>query len=440
MSNTYTWSVTSAPTPPSWVAVTSSSTGQYLAASNLNYNIYTSNNFGQTWSLTTAPTSLVYTNMRSSSNGQYIYAAGSSIQYSTNFGSTWSQASAPTTNTFTSICCDSTGQFVYAGNNVLGIYKSSNYGQTWTQTSATTSVTWLGICCSYNGQYISAIPLSGTSVYYSSNYGSTWSSTVVGGTGFTSITCDSTGLISFATYNGGIYKTTNQWSLGSITLTGAPSANWNSICCNSTATIVAATVFNGGIWISTDSGTTWTQSTAPGGPWQRIRTDEFANYLIATGTSIYIGTNNTPVIQQPGYLLSYSTVPSSFPSTLRGYTVNLPANGSLIVLSPSSVNWIAGTPSLPAGTWLIMASFCFGTTTAGAGFQLYITNNQTGSSGSAIGPIVNLITCPSYGNVLQPFVITLSSSSAIYINAYTTSATNPQIITSYGNNIATRFA
>ena len=52
--------------------------------------------------------------------------------------------------------------------------------------------------------------------------------------------------------------------------TSASNLNWNSLACDSTGQYVVATVYNGGIWRSTNFGSTWTQTTAPTANWNSI--------------------------------------------------------------------------------------------------------------------------------------------------------------------------
>ena len=69
------------------------------------------------------------------------------------------------------------------------------------------------------------------------------------------------------------------------TQTSAPNTNWYSVASSSDGTnLVAVTsgeFANGGIYISTDSGTTWTQTTAPGAGWLSVASSSDGTRLVA---------------------------------------------------------------------------------------------------------------------------------------------------------------
>jgi hypothetical protein len=80
-------------------AITSDSTGQYLATVVYSWNIYVSHDFGSTW-FTAGPEYLPYKTITSSSSGQYLYAGAQNIQppfiyTSADYGVTWTNVSVP---------------------------------------------------------------------------------------------------------------------------------------------------------------------------------------------------------------------------------------------------------------------------------------------------------------------------------------------------------
>ncbi len=93
-------------------------------------------------------------------------------------------------------------------------------------------------------------------------------------------------------YNGGIYTSTNAgatWIQSS-----APDEYWESIASSSDGTKQAAVVDGGGIWTSTNAGGTWTQTSASNESWYCIASSSDGTKLAAVvwkGGGIYTSTN-----------------------------------------------------------------------------------------------------------------------------------------------------
>ena len=151
------WVQTSAPIE-SWSDISSSSTGQFLAAVIYQGNIYTSSNYGST--LTKLYPIEDWEAIASDSTGQYLAAVGGGIYTSSNYGSTWTLTSAPYNVGWYGITSSSTGQYLAAVvgyDSSGGIYTSSNYGSTWTLTSAPNNQSWNAITSSSSGQFLAAV-------------------------------------------------------------------------------------------------------------------------------------------------------------------------------------------------------------------------------------------------------------------------------------------
>jgi photosystem II stability/assembly factor-like uncharacterized protein len=68
------------------------------------------------------------------------------------------------------------------------------------------------------------------------------------------------------------------------TQTTAPTNYWNSIAASADGNKLVATVYGGGIYSSTDSGTTWKPTGAPSGmPWKTVASSADGTKLIAAG-------------------------------------------------------------------------------------------------------------------------------------------------------------
>ena len=74
------------------------------------------------------------------------------------------------------IASSSDGQYIYACAIYQNIYMSSDYGATWSKTTAPTGKNYISICCSGNGQIVLAVLNDNQVSYISNDYGSTWTS------------------------------------------------------------------------------------------------------------------------------------------------------------------------------------------------------------------------------------------------------------------------
>jgi hypothetical protein len=80
-------------------------------------------------------------------------------------------------------------------------------------------------------------------------------------------------------YSGGIYTSTN--SGATWTQTGAPGEYWYSVASSADGTHLVAVVYSGGIYTSTNSGATWTQTGAPGEYWYSVASSADGTHLVA---------------------------------------------------------------------------------------------------------------------------------------------------------------
>jgi hypothetical protein len=321
----YVWSQTTTAPSEDWFSVTSSSTGQYLAAVVYGSGtFYTSNDYGSTWSQTSVPAEY-WRSIASSSSGQFLAAAAcggacggvGGIYISSNFGSMWTQTSAPSDLTWTGVASSSSGQYLVAIANGDGIYTSNNYGTNWTQSSA--PFEWSSVTSSSDGQYLTAVAGGGSCggagvIYTSSNYGLNWIQASAPSECWWSVTSSSSGQYVVAVVNGylvnggGIYTSSNygvNWTLSS-----APFEYWFSVASSSTGQYLTAVSCGSGcggvgvIYSSSNYGANWTQSVAPSEWWRSVASSSSGEYLTAVvyGGGIYTacfvsGPTSLPTIQ-----------------------------------------------------------------------------------------------------------------------------------------------
>ena len=82
-------------------------------------------------------------------------------------------------------------------------------------------------------------------------------------------------------WNGGIYRSTDSGATWSQT--SASTQKWTAIAMSASGTQMVAVVLGGGVYISTDTGSTWTLSTsAPTSqPWIRVVSSADGTELVA---------------------------------------------------------------------------------------------------------------------------------------------------------------
>jgi photosystem II stability/assembly factor-like uncharacterized protein len=160
------------------------------------------------------------------------------------------------------------------GTSGGAVYVSTNAGSTWTlASSGPGGYYWTWLVSSAEGSKLAAAlaaeDLTAT-LYTSADSGASWiqatNAPVAIWTGIAT-SADGNKLAAVA-YNGGIYTSTNSGS--TWTATSAPGAKWWAIASSADGRKLAAVIYNGGIWVSTNSGATWSQTGAPTKTWAAI--------------------------------------------------------------------------------------------------------------------------------------------------------------------------
>jgi hypothetical protein len=369
----YTNSITT-----NWTSVSISSSGQYGVACATAGRTWYSNDYGQSWTVSSSPiTNYNWTAISISSSGKYgiACATGGQIWFSNDYGQSWNSSNPATVAGWSSISISSTGQYGIAGITGNGtIYCSNNYGVDWsastggartvaisksglyciagvygnqiyyTSNSSTitsqldlTTVfeplykyktnTWSlltgvtgtggGIATSYTGQNIIISTSNGSNniTRYSRNYGQTWNTST--GTGvytFYKIAISNTGQYAFAGTdpiysNGNLYYSSNygqSWALvngGGLNVAMSSSGRFLAFC------------FGDTVYISTNSGTTWSNPPTylPDVPndntnCSTISMSSSGQYIITMGYDANGIISNYPIFYSSNYGTSFSYV------------------------------------------------------------------------------------------------------------------------------------
>jgi hypothetical protein len=322
---TQTWTQTSARTN-FWRSIAASSDGTKLVAvggRDTKY-IYVSTNSGATWILANTP-STNWQAVASSADGKKLVAvAGGSIGFdiggigpiytSTNSGETWTQTSAPVTNwQAVASSADGTKLVAVAGQIPVyrgGIYTTTNSGETWTKDVATDAF-WSGVACSADGNKMIAVSgdiFLNAPVFVSTNSGLSWTKSSIQTIGPTlalnavAASADGNNLVA-VTGGQGIYISTDggvTWF--QTTALGTLGMSWTSVASSADGSKLTAVAWNGPIYTSSDYGDTWTMNNAPSNSWSSVAASADGNKMVAvvsgglSGGGIWTA-QNTPAPQ-----------------------------------------------------------------------------------------------------------------------------------------------
>jgi hypothetical protein len=186
------------------------------------------------------------------------------------------------------------------------VYVSTNSGTTWTLSSNAPSTFW--IASSADGTKLAATSLdtvnNSRSVYTSTNSGETWmkKTTTNLAVYWIASSADGTKLFVSATEfpipfypASDIYASTNSgrdWQK-----TGAPvmdqyQGGWNYISCSADGRKLVAIAVRGLVYVSIDSGTTWTLTSVPYRDWTSAASSADGRNLMVVGSGIYTSTDS----------------------------------------------------------------------------------------------------------------------------------------------------
>ena len=397
----------------------------------------------QPWAATTTP-DLAWKALAASADGTKLVAAANGrpevyasvppapIYISTNAGATWTQASAPSNN-WLSVACSADGAKLVAaaapysnwdGTNSHSagdgaIYRSLDSGATWTPTSAPSNF-WTSVASSADGAKLVAVSaphLDGSlgnyvgdgAVYTSPDSGATWTRTSAPISSWTSVASSANGarLVAVAVpfqdlygnyFGGAVYRSLDSGATWSRT--SAPTNYWTSVASSADgAKLVAAAepyydgnsvVGDGAVYSSSDSGATWTATSAPSNYWSAVASSAEGTRLVAASTSsagdgrIYTSSDSGATWTATGALRNrwYSVA-----SSADGYRVVAGGFAVPLCTLPYSGPWRLA--DAPTKDWGLVASSADGTKLVAVADQIYTSAN----SGATWAPT----TAPSKG-------------------------------------------
>ena len=345
--------------------IKSSENSKYITVGS-NSTIYVSSDYGKTFSskLSTTSTSNVYfIAITSSTTGQYLTAVVKNwfIWYSNNYGESWTRSTLSTTGiplaieNWLAITSSTTGQYLTAiANNSNNIWYSNDYGESWLKTSIPINDgTCILLASSSDGRNL-AVVNSSKYIYTSTDYGLRWSRNYQ--TPLINNNLDNTGLTAYdETFKTLIISSssnivTSLYSYGiwyNDSLSSADTILYNTklIVSSINGQYLAAVVDGSGIYTSSTAGMSWSQSDAINADWKSITSSSSGQYLAAVvdGGGIYTSSNYGVNWSQSDAIDANWNAITSSDTNLR-YLVALVYGGGIYTSSNYGVNWINSDP------------------------------------------------------------------------------------------------
>lgn len=343
--SSWTWSSLISSEDIAWRSISCSANGSiissvYVGKSSNNGNVYISTDLGSSWTNYLEPGIRSWTGITCSSDGTKIAAVAAGAIYTTSdTGSTWLSRTGTGNQSWNSIKCSADGTQVAAigVDPIEGdyfIFTSINSGVTFAQRSigyGNTGPRYGSKLVSVYGTNIISFTLD--YIYKSLDFGLSWSlltSPVAGPVGCMSSSLDQTKLFA-GIQNDYIYASTDGGSSWNPLLQ-SPQLYWNSIACSADGTKIVAIIDNAKVYSSTDSGASWTETILDGLSAYTDSMCSSANGSIAIFKDGGIIAGNP----SPGYLwISRDSGTSWSPVTSAGYRgwtgVSISADGTKIV-------------------------------------------------------------------------------------------------------------
>ncbi len=277
-----------------WTSIASSSDGTRMVAAAYNSGLYTSVDSGRSWS--SGGSAIAWTGVASSSDGTRLagVASANAIYTSTNSGTSWqAQLSVPA---MYGIASSANGSCLVAGAYDSDIVISTNGGTSgsWfdgknSGGSANLVEDWNAVASSSSGSQMYAACNPGF-IYNSSNYGGNWTQSGSVSADWVSIASSADGTKLIAAYTnsgGGIYISTNSGTSWTSVAPSLPSsAFWAGVASSSDGSKLVGVANGGGIYTSSNWGNTWQTNNTLTAHWSCVTAS-------SAGTALAAGIDNT---------------------------------------------------------------------------------------------------------------------------------------------------
>eukprot|EP01034_Spumella_vulgaris_P028259 gene28259-35091_t len=204
-----------------------------------------------------------------SANGQYLAVAnGYLVYHSVDFGGTWAIGNMGNLQPYLAITMDSTGKYV-AAIATYQVVTSTDYGATFITTDAPSIYAFNAIALDVSGVNL-VVGTNADGIYWSSDFGVSWELSTAPYTSYASVAISNTSdhLYGASNPNGLYYYVgppapTNWVAATTSGMTTLNNVQWSGIAASQSGQYVVGYCFQGGgIYVSTDYGASFAQSTA----------------------------------------------------------------------------------------------------------------------------------------------------------------------------------
>jgi len=255
--------LTATVTGTKWYSLAAAASGTRIYGT-CSTGIFSSTDSGHTWTGPIGGFTGTWYGIDTSADGNTVYAVATTkaIQISNSGGVSWLPVPSITASNCTAVACSADGTKAIVAVNSGQLFITSNSGGSWSAVSAAGGGGWTALTYSGDGSTYAAA--KGNAVY---------SSAVGSGV---SVAANLTGLVSSSDGSklvacanpGGIYTSTNSGT--SWVATAAPTANWNCLAASADCSRLVAGISNGIIYASVNFGANWSPLNATNQIWSAL--------------------------------------------------------------------------------------------------------------------------------------------------------------------------
>lgn len=271
---------------------------------------------------------------------------------------------------------------------ILSAADNSAFAQIWTSNGIPGMSGWSAVTMSADGTVMTAA--GSTNIYISTNSGATWMPTSAPGQYWAAIasSADGSKLIAAAVpagiYAGGIYTSTNfgtSWSSNNVLNPN----HWQSVACSADGTRLIAAEgnnYSGPIYLSTNSGNSWAAANAPISNWCSVASSADGSKLLAGtfGGSAYLSTNTgaTWILQTNLPAARWTTMALSADGRILvavAYDVGS-GPGGIYTSTNSGAAWTRANTPTSQYYWPTFCSSADGTKWVAIGYWVFYSTNS----------------------------------------------------------------
>lgn len=228
-------------------------------------------------------------------------------------------------------CSDDGVKAIAISSDVSSIkpYITLDSGATWSVTHS--ALPRRQACCSGDFQYVFLVrAASGVAIERSTDFGATFNN--VGPLhNYTDICCSNSGQIVYAVYASGKIQKSTDYGVNWSELSGSSAMLWRHIACSDDGTYIIASGENSPyLYISNDSGATWSSVSAGLAAYGKVAISGSGQYQYAVGT---VSTNLT-FFKSSDYGATWSS--NNIYASVAGFSITCSNNGKYVVVSPQN--------------------------------------------------------------------------------------------------------